>query len=209
MYLFFCNLCYVLETVLHYVNWILPLKFDKHNSLIFLPFSPFFPLDFIIIPSGLHLLLIPPLLLSPPPVITVLSSSSSIRLLSLPTCPPVPPLSQVRSRLTAGGPTVRRSLPGATSWCDTTTCTRGTSPSSSWPSEASVSPYHYFKCKHLDYICLYFLSPVNPDLVTPFAPTKPASVRASGVIMGPLKMIIIGVYHLYFMSKTPLSSLWG
>lgn len=44
-------------------------------------------------------------------------------------------LSQARSRLTVGGRTVRRSSPGATSWCGTTTCTRGTSPSSRFPSE--------------------------------------------------------------------------
>lgn len=45
--------------------------------------------------------------------------------------------SQARSRLTVGGPTARRSLPGVTSWCDTTTCTRGTSASSRWPCRVS------------------------------------------------------------------------
>ncbi len=78
-------------------------------------------------------------------------------LLSLPTFPSIPPLSQVRSHLTADGRTARRSLPGAMNWCDITTCTKGTSPSSSWPSESSVSPCHSFECKHLAFICFYFV----------------------------------------------------
>ena len=66
--------------------------------------------------------------------------------------------SQVRSRLTAGGRTVRRSLPGVMSWCDTITCIRGTSASSSWPYESHVSPYQHSKCKHQGYVCLHDLS---------------------------------------------------
>ena len=49
-----------------------------------------------------------------------------------------------------------------------------------WSAHITVS-----KCKHLAYICLYFLSAVNPNLVTPFFATmKPASVGASGVLSG-------------------------
>lgn len=49
--------------------------------------------------------------------------------------PCLSPPCQVRSRLPAAGPTVRRSLPALTSWCATTACTRGTWPSCSLPSE--------------------------------------------------------------------------
>lgn len=106
----------------------------------------------------------------------------------------------MRSRLTAGGRTVRRSLPGVMSWCDTTTCTRGTSASSSWPSEAVVSPYHSSKCKHLGDICLYFLPSVNPDPVIPFAlETQPP------VLMDPFKKNIDFKYYILLSPQMQMS----
>lgn len=55
-----------------------------------------------------------------------------------------PSTRQARNRLTVGGRTARRSLPEATSWCDTTTCTKGTSPSFSCPSEPSQFLFSIF-----------------------------------------------------------------
>lgn len=154
--------------------------YDQHNVLMFLSFPPFLFTH--------SLLFRPACILSKSLLSYFLHHSHPLRLFFKPflhLLRPVHPsrLSQARSRSTAGGRTVRRNLPGVMSWCDTTTCTRGTSPSSSWPSESSVSPYHTFKCQNLGYICLYFLSLANPNLVTPLCTYKPACTGASGVLI--------------------------